>query len=125
MTAKHRIYEQTITYMDCCRCGIPIVMTPAQLQRFQDHGETFYCVMGHSQVFSEPEVTRLKKALRVAQDQTTQAQTAMANTEAVLDAEVKKRKKLEKRVHNGVCPDCNRSFVNLQRHMKSNHTKAK
>lgn len=29
--------------------------------------------------------------------------------------------KIKKRVHNGVCPCCNRSFVNLRRHMKNKH----
>jgi len=29
--------------------------------------------------------------------------------------------KIKKRVHNGVCPCCNRSFVNLNRHMKTKH----
>jgi len=29
--------------------------------------------------------------------------------------------KIKKRIHNGVCPCCNRSFKNLERHMKSKH----
>ena len=121
MTVKHRIYEQTITYTDCFRCGIPIAMTPRQLERFQQHGETFYCVMGHAQIFSDSEVNQLKRQLRIAQDQTTRAQTAQGNAESMLALEETKRRKLEKRVHNGVCPKCRRSFVNLQRHMKGQH----
>lgn len=91
MTTKHRIYEQTITFVECCRCGIPIAMTPAQERHFRDKGERFWCVLGHPQSFSEPEVDRLNKALRQAQDQTTLAQTALANTEAMLALEEIKR----------------------------------
>lgn len=122
MTVKHRIYETTITYTDCYHCGIPIAMTPTQLQRFQDKGATFWCVLGHGQVFREPEVTKLKQQLKNAQDRMAHAETALVNTEAMLTLEETKRRKLEKRVHNGVCPHCQRSFVNLQRHMKGQHT---
>ena len=44
-------------------------------------------------------------------------------TDRMLD-ETNRRMKAEKqlkRVHNGVCPCCNRSFQNLQKHMKTKH----
>ncbi len=122
MTTKHRIFETTITYVECYRCGIPIAMTPQQERLFRTYSkETFYCVLGHGQVFREGEVDQLKKQLRDAQDRTTQAQTQRDNYIALLDLEEKKRRKLEKRIQNGVCPHCHRTFANLRRHMAGRH----
>lgn len=40
-----------------------------------------------------------------------------------VEAEAAKARRKLKRVQNGVCPCCNRSFWNLERHMKSKHPK--
>lgn len=52
-------------YVDspCITCGISIPLTPARLADLKQTGRTFYCTNGHPQVFSESEVTRLKRQL--------------------------------------------------------------
>lgn len=41
--------------------------------------------------------------------------------EKSLKSEITKRRKIEKRVANGVCPCCNRTFEDLARHMSTKH----
>ena len=114
----------TITHLECPSCGIPIAITPLQEEGYRAYGKTFYCVLGHTLSFSDTGVKKLQKELSAAQDCTTQAQTARDDAYALLEVEQKKRKRLEKRVSNGVCPHCHRTFQNLQRHVKGKHPTA-
>ncbi len=55
-----------------------------------------------------------------------QAQLNNANhlrlvAEKALKSEITKRRKIEKRVANGVCSCCNRQFSDLHAHMKTKH----
>jgi hypothetical protein len=57
-----------------------------------------------------------------AEKQRKDAALARANAaeQARLKAE-RKTKRIEKRIHAGVCPCCNRTFQNLARHMNTKH----
>jgi type II secretory pathway component HofQ len=115
---------------------------PADVRaRWLEHPTQFYCPQGHPQHYTETEVQRLQKQLAEAQEkaqaatkrkewaeqEAKNARAAEAAERAAKDAEraskVRAQKKL-KRVANGVCPCCNRTFQNLARHMKTKHGSA-
>ena len=105
----------------CCTCFM-IFGVPAEFEeRYRKTGESFSCPSGHSQVFIKPRVT-------VLEEQLTQAQDALAVKDRELAQTVKRRRRIRRRVANGVCPCCQRAFKpskwtarNLRRHVQSQH----
>ena len=67
------------------------------------------------------EADRLKKLLDTERKRVEWAQTHNRHLEASLRSEKGAKTKLKKRIANGVCPCCNRTFVNVQRHMATQH----
>ena len=112
---------QTLVFEDCFICGIAIAMTRDQRRQFNEKGLTITCVLGHRTMRRESDNQRLQRALERAQDRVTALETDRRNYQDILDVELKKRKKLESRVRDGVCPHCHRSFQNLKRHLASKH----
>lgn len=110
----------------CCRNGCGVVFAvPSDFEGFRrkDH-QLFYCPNGHDQHF--PGETREEKACKeLARERANHDQTkaALRDKEAKLIAKDKETSRLKKRVKNGVCPCCKRSFVNLASHMKTEHPK--
>lgn len=107
----------------CCNCYMPFMM-PKYLkeQALADHSIWFCCPAGHNQHYSGPtEAQKLKT--RLENERREHEKQLQESTNRFLD-EVNTRKRFEKqlkRVHKGVCPCCNRSFVNLANHMKTRH----
>jgi hypothetical protein len=84
-------------------------------------GGSFYCPNGHGQSYTTPRVTALQRkleetmrALFDAKLKTTEAEQKIRDAESVTV-------RLKKRIANGVCPCCHRTFSNLARHMKTKH----
>jgi len=113
----------------CITCGCPIAMVNNFYDsRLKDHVD-FYCPNGHSQHFiDETEEQKLKKQLeRVtkekewAEQATKRAREAADHSDRRRAAAVGRLTRMKKRVQNGVCPCCKRSFENLHRHMTTKH----
>ena len=125
MTSRPKITQtRALVLEECFTCGIGIAMTEDQLRAFNEKGMTITCVLGHQTVRCESDVQKLKKQLTRAQDRVATLETEAVNQCNLLQAETVKRKKLETRVNNGVCPHCRRSFQNLKRHIASQHAES-
>lgn len=107
-------HELTLETMTCCNCGIVFALPTTLKARLRTTGGSFYCPLGHGQHFTETEVSRLRDLLEEANKQNTRLADECAR-------HMRERKRIEKRVHAGVCPCCNRTFQNLARHMASKH----
>lgn len=113
----------------CCECGILFAMDLGFVNRRKEDHKTFYCPSGHGQRYTgENEAEKLRRQVdRMTQERARYEDEARrlrdnyaaAEKRAVLADKATKR--LKARVHNGVCPDCNRSFTDLKRHMVSKH----
>ena len=129
MSEAYKIDIHTeFTSLHCCNCHIPFAVPEKIRQRWKNEGKTFYCPNGHPQSYSESTVDKLKK-----QNETLKRQKDF--TESCLQDACKREKKLgnklrgekaaktriKNRIKNGVCPCCNRTFKNLQRHMTTQH----
>ena len=95
---------QHVVFEECYTCGIPIAMTEGQKRAYDDDGMAVKCVLGHGTVRRRSEVQRLKEELAQAQDRISTLETEAVNGRGLLQAEAKKRTKLETRIRNGVCP---------------------
>lgn len=118
------IYAGTLVVRRCW-CGIRHAI-PSELNRALDLDpkQAAYCPLGHSYV-STTHDQRESEQLR-AQLTRTNARLDQARAEA----EHERRRtngykgqltKTKKRIAKGVCPCCNRQFVNVEKHMSNQH----
>jgi len=117
-------YQKTISMVTevCCNCGIAFGM-PSDFRDvlLNDSNKSFYCPNGHGQHFVKSREQQLRED---AEKKLRQKENELANLTASkiqLESELQKTQRKLKRVHNGTCPCCKRSFQNLANHMKSKH----
>lgn len=127
---------QNITYVTekCCRCGVFFAMESQFHQQRRDHGAQFYCPNGHNQMYSKSRISELEeqlaeksRQLTTSKCETLSERNARLSAETALAAEQLRREIAQRklrRVKNGVCPCCKRSFHNLREHMKTKHPDA-
>lgn len=119
--------ETTVCYRN--DCDATITMPREVMVRFRKNHESFYCYRGHGQAFlSESKEAKLKRQLEEKQRQIDRKQKELEwaregersaqRSAAAYRGQVTK---IKKRVGNGVCPCCNRTFQDLGRHMKTKH----
>lgn len=120
---RNLTFTKTITMITevCCNCGI-LFGVPSDFQdQLRKTKNLFYCPNGHGQSYTKSKAEILQEKL---DKEISDSQRKYTEISALLNSAVGEKNKLQKelkRVHNGVCPCCNRSFVNLQRHMKTKH----
>lgn len=117
-----------LTEIACCNCLTHFAMDSELNRRAHETGRTFYCPNGHPQVYTTSEVDKLKKQLDNATKRLGWAEaSATRATQRATDAERSRAAikgqltKTRRRIANGVCPCCNRTFSNVARHMQSKH----
>jgi hypothetical protein len=123
-----------LTYeaVDCPTCGLVYMLPETFVNRRRKDGQTFFCpspaVAAHRLSFGETEADRLtaqlertKRQLESAQARLTHERDQAAATERALRAQRGANTKLRKRISNGVCPCCNRTFADLARHIAGQH----
>jgi len=119
----------------CYKCAVVFGMPRVLYNTCRRDKQVFYCPNGHGQSYTTSEADDLRAKLQ-KQEQATAAARAEAERERRWRQEgYEERQRLEcrlaaqrgvttrikNRVANGVCPCCNRTFVNLQRHMATKH----
>ena len=111
-----------LTTLDCSVCGIIFAIPTDLYNKYLERGGSWYCPNGHGQQFIQTEVQRLRHQLdqREAELERTYERLDGAFKEITNKQRVITRMKT--RVHAGVCTECKRHFVNLERHMKTKHS---
>lgn len=118
-------------WVDCPACYINYAIPKAMHEKaFREKDrQSVYCPNGHGWHFTgerEVDIERRKRQLLEQQN----AQLAEEARDALrvknIATEMLKRSQRELKQHKtraaaGLCPCCNRSFVNMQRHMKTKH----
>ncbi len=115
---------ETFTRLTCCTCGVFFFLSSRFIEVRREDGKNFYCVNGHAQCYGEGETKKLQRQLeeRERQLRESKCDTLRAQNELMEEAKIRgKAERKLKRVHRGVCPDCNRTFENLARHMQCKH----
>lgn len=129
MTTTLTVVIEGIT---CGVCGIPFGLEESHLRKLRQTGDNFYCPNGHIIGYGKGENQRLKDQLAREKHQAEQQQ-AWLRDDVEREQRARERAehslrttkgvvtKIRKRIGAGVCPCCDRSFQNLQRHMKGQH----
>jgi hypothetical protein len=118
------IRQITLEDVRCGACDITFAAPDYFIAARRQDGAKFYCPNGHTLLFEEGENERLRKRLETCQTQLTHERDqreAAERSNAALRGVVTRKTSEARRVANGVCPCCNRSFTNLRRHMSGQH----
>ena len=114
--------------LDCCVCGLLFGVPPNFARDRREDGASWWCPNGHNQYFTETESARLRRQLEAAQRQAQDARRSEefwrernAASQRSVSAYRGQLTKVRRRVGNGVCPCCKRTFKNLQDHMEGQH----
>jgi hypothetical protein len=121
-------YTEVLTTTRCW-CGIALAAPSNLVKKAQTDGKTsLYCPLGHSFGWYESEADKLRKRLAQAEgDKKWYAERMQAerdlrsDTERRLSAQKAATTRARKRAAAALCPCCNRSFVQLRRHMAAKH----
>jgi len=108
---------------ECPTCGIFYAVPSRFDSEHQERGGSWYCPNGHSLHYVETEVMRLKQVLDQREAELESVHIRLDG--ALQEITTKKREvtRLKNRVKAGVCIECHRHFENLERHMKTKHTR--
>lgn len=115
-------YSAVMVAEICCECGIPFMMPKDYQNDLLKTKRNFYCPNGHSQHYiGETEAEKLKRQLQQKENDLAQLGTAKIQLEDQLN---KANRKL-KRVNEGKCPCCDKTYKHLAAHMKNKHPDGK
>lgn len=119
----------TLTILTCPSCGVRYAIPEIYRAKRLEDGKSWHCPNGHSLSYHETEADKLRKQLeeeqkrtRYAQHQVEQERTRVRGLKIKVGKVEAAKKRIEDRVHAGVCPCCTRSFANLRRHMATQHS---
>lgn len=118
MLVTVKLVEET-----CCNCGTPFAIESALLAAFKkDHARSFTCPNGHSQHYIGQTEAERERARAVRAEEVAAQNRRLYEGERLESERLRKvQGKLKKRIANGVCPCCHRSFIALKRHMDTKH----
>lgn len=127
MTTVQRVI--TITTITCSECGILFGMPDWYVQERREDHRSFFCPNRHSQYFpakSEAEQAKeraeqLSRELAWANTRALRAREEADHQRRRVSAAKGRETKLKRRIANGVCPCCQRTFKDLSRHMSGQH----
>lgn len=118
----------TVEVLDCATCGVVYGLDSRFVERRREDGRGWYCPNGHSQVFAKSdldkareELERTKRQRDSAYAQATHERDQRQAAERSTRAYKGQVTKIRRRVGNGVCPCCSRTFTDLGRHMAGQH----
>lgn len=116
--------EIVLETTQCSECGIMFAVPADRLERERaNKGNGWYCPNGHCQVFTETEVMRLKHRLDQTEAALERQEKRTDGALRQLAAQKGQNTRLKRRINVGVCIYCHRHFENLERHMKTKHSK--
>lgn len=130
MTETVRLFGITCAVQECITCGIPFTVPLTVLEQHRRCGGYHHCPSGHSQGWSKDRSREGQDKRELDRLRQQQAQWDDERRELQRAADVERRRsaaargqvtKLKKRAAAGVCPCCNRTFQDLQRHMSNKH----
>lgn len=116
---------------NCITCGVAYTVPAEQWDKQRRDGGEHWCSNGHKQGWypgqntendnlrrraerAEQQQARLMQEKAEERERRQKVERRLAATQGVVT-------KIKTRTRNGVCPCCNRQFVDLHRHMNSKH----
>lgn len=115
----------TFVIEDCCDCFMPFALTEEFKKRRIKDKAWFYCPNGHPQHYvgktDEQLLYEEKQRTASALEDARIARAEAQRLEEQLHMSRREGQRQAQRSKGGACPCCNRTFVQLARHMKTQH----
>lgn len=118
----------TLELVDCANCHVIFGLSEEHIARLRKSGERFYCPAGHNLNFGKSEADKLREELERARTQADRLEARVTHLRDQAAAAERSRiayqgqaTRLRNRIGKGVCPCCNRTFANVERHMSGQH----
>lgn len=117
-------------WLTCYLCKEPFALHPETEEKLRRSAQQFHCPWGHPQHFlrGDSQETILRRERDLLKQRLAQRDDAIKAANDRTERERHRANgykgyatKLAKRAKAGVCPCCNRSFVELRRHMATHH----
>lgn len=120
MSAGTLTYSGKLTTMSCW-CGIHFAIPTELFDNLHRTGNNGYCPLGHTFSWNTTTADRERARRESAEATNTHLRDQLAAERRQHAATKGKLTKTKKRVAGGACPCCDRSFVDLARHMAGQH----
>lgn len=121
-------FTETLTIKTCPVCSVRYAAPEVMFNRIYENGGSWYCPNGHNLVFGQSKIDQLTKQLEQYKEntnfwreRTSEERKRADQKDHVIRAQKAAKTRMKNRIHNGVCPCCNRTFQNLARHMEGQH----
>lgn len=114
-------YEELLETHVCINCGISFAMPQWFIDTRRKDKRLFYCPNGHNLSYNEGEADKLRKQLDTERQRVEMFRRENQEKENSIRALKGQITKSRNRIAKGICPCCNRSFINLHRHMSTKH----
>lgn len=115
----------TLHILECRGCGVSFAIPKTMFDTCQEKGGYWHCPNGHTWGWdkkdSQTEADKLRNQVVQLENAVRYERERLESQKRQTSAVKGQMTKLSKRVANGVCPCCNRSFQNLHRHIKTQH----
>jgi hypothetical protein len=118
----------TLEIFTCPVCGIHYGVPPNYARQRRMDGKDWHCPNGHQLTFGKSELEIVREELQRERQALDQEKARVRDLKEQRDRvqeslakEKESAKRLKRRIGNGVCPCCKRSFDNLKRHMATKH----
>lgn len=120
LTADNTVSTRMVV-MTCCNCGVLFAMAEDLHAERLEKGGSFWCPNGHSQHFTEPETSKLKRLLKNAEATSASERRWREQAENRLRATKGVVTKLRRRTLEGERPFCGQHLRDLERHIGRQH----
>lgn len=123
LTEGQRIsVNMSLSTISCCECKGIFAVTDNAYRHYKDTGDTFNCpYCNTSQHYAKPEISVLKDRIKTLENTRKYYLEQLGKEKRSKIAIKGHHTRLKKRIFNGVCPCCNRTFKNLHLHMENQH----
>ena len=119
----------TYQALDCPACGFQFALPETFVDRRRKDGRNAYCpACRGAMCWGESEADKLRTYLENANRRTEMVEAQLTHERDQREAAERSARaqraantRLRKRVSNGVCPCCRRTFADLARHMEGQH----
>lgn len=116
----------TLTYtgtlvITSCWCGIELAIPDSLYDQAHQTRKAVYCPLGHTFIYTDTEVDRLKRDLAYQKDRAAADRARADQAESSLRATKGHVTRLRKQVLFGECPFCGQHLRDLARHISRKH----
>ena len=121
---------EDLTRVQCGTCGVHHAIPSVMYNTAFREGGYWHCPNGHRRGWDKSqsdreapqrEINRLKQREAMHEDEKRRLREERESAQRSASAYKGAATRMKNRAKAGVCPCCNRHFVNLERHMKSQH----